>query len=95
MNTKEEYIDSLAAELKQWGAEADLLTAKAEHAAADVKLKYQEDIEYLRGKQIAAEVKIKELQEASGDAWESVKETADNMWADLRTGVSAVVDRFK
>jgi len=95
MKTKEEYIDSLSAELKEWSAEVDVLTAKAENAAADVKLKYQEEIEVLRVKQQAAAAKIKELEGASGDAWESVKETAEHVWADLRTGLASVVSKFK
>jgi len=68
MKTKEEYIDSLAAELKEWSAQIDVLTVKAEAAAADVKLKYHADIDALRIKQAAAAEKIKELEAASGDA---------------------------
>ena len=39
MKTKDEYIESLASELKEWSAQIDLLAAKTEHAAAIVKLK--------------------------------------------------------
>lgn len=34
MKTKDQYLDSLAAELKEWSAQIDLLTAKTEKAAA-------------------------------------------------------------
>lgn len=95
MKTNDEYIDSLAAELKAWSAEIDVLHAKAEVAEEDVKLKYQEDIEALRVKELAAAEKIKELQASSGDAWESVKETAEHVWHDLRTGLASVVEKFK
>jgi len=95
MKTKEEYIDKLSAELKAWSAEIDVLHAKAEIAADDVKLKYQEEIEALRVKERAAVEKIKELQASSGDAWETVKETAEHVWHDLRTGLAGVVDKFK
>lgn len=95
MKTKEEYIDSLATELKAWSAEIDILQAKAEIAADDMKLKYQQEIEVLRVKERAAEEKIKELQASSGDAWETVKETAEQVWHDLRSGLAGVVDKFK
>jgi outer membrane murein-binding lipoprotein Lpp len=68
MKTKDEYIDSLASELKDWSAQIDLLVAKAENAAADVKIKYAEELDALRAKQHAAVEKMKELEEASGDA---------------------------
>ena len=78
MKTKEEYIDSLAAELKEWSAQIDALTVKAEAAAEDVKLKYHAEIDALRVKQATAAEKIKELEASGGDAWESVKETAEH-----------------
>ncbi len=95
MKTKEEYIEKLAAELKEWSAEIDVLNSKAETAAEDVKAKYHEEIEALRVKERAAAEKIKELQAASGDAWGSVKETAEHVWHDLRTGLASVVSKFK
>jgi aspartyl/asparaginyl-tRNA synthetase len=95
MKTKEEYIDSLATELKKWSAEIDVLQAKTEVASDDVKLKYREEIEVLRAKELVASEKIKELQASSGDAWESIKETADSVWHDLKTGVETVVSKFK
>ena len=95
MKTKDEYIESLASELKEWSAQIDLLNAKTENAAADVKLRYAEELNALRAKQQAAADKMKELEEASGDAWETVKETADKVWNDLRAGLASTVSKFK
>ena len=95
MKSKEQYIESLAAELKEWSAQIDSLTAKADNAAADVKIKYHHDIDALRAKQRVAAEKIKELEESSVDAWESVKHTAEHVWDDLRTGLASVVSKFK
>jgi chromosome segregation ATPase len=95
MKTKDEYIESMASELKEWSAQIDSLTVKAENAAADVKLKYIEELNALHAKQQAAADKLKELEESSGDAWESLKETADEIWDDLKTGISSTIDKFK
>jgi uncharacterized protein YicC (UPF0701 family) len=95
MKTKEEYIESLASELKEWSAQIDLLTAKAETATAEAKLKYAEELDALRAKKQAAAEKIKELEGASGDAWETVKETAERVWDDVRTGLASVASKFK
>ena len=88
IKTKDEYIESLASELKEWSAQIDLLAAKTENAEEDVKLKYAEELNVLRAKQQAAAEKMKELEEASDDAWETVKETADKVWNDLRARFS-------
>ena len=95
MKTKDEYIESLASELKEWSAQIDLLSIKAENATADLQLRYAGEVDVLRTKQHAATAKIKELEEASGDAWGTLKDTAIEVWEDLRTGLASTVAKFK
>lgn len=95
MKTKDQYIESLASELKIWSAQLDVLTAKAEKAIADVKPKYEEELDALRAKQHEAAKKIKELEESSDDAWQTIKETADSVWDDLRAGLTSAASKFK
>ncbi|MGR8941812.1 MAG: hypothetical protein ACU83P_09520 [Gammaproteobacteria bacterium] len=95
MKTKDQYIDSLASELKEWSAQIDLLNAKAENASAHLKLKYLEELEALSAKQQAAAEKLNELEDASSEAWGTVKETADKVWDDLRAGIASAVSKFK
>ena len=71
------------------------MAAKTENAAAHVKLKYVEELDALRTKQHTAAEKLKELKEASGDAWGTVKETADKVWDDLRSGLASATSKFK
>ena len=95
MKTKNEYIEILAAELRELSAEIDVLTEKADKAANLVKQNCAADLEVLRAKQQAATEKMKELEESRGEAWEELKNTADTVWDDLRTGLSAVAGKFK
>ena len=95
MKSKDEYIQSLTSELKEWSAQIDLLAAKAEAATAEVKLNYADELARLRSKQHAAAEKIKELQESSGDVWETVKDTAHTVWDDLKTGLANASANFK
>ncbi|WP_333872953.1 hypothetical protein [Methylobacter sp.] len=95
MKTKEEYINNLAAELKDWSAQIDLLTAKTENAAAHVRVKYIEELNDLHAKQQKAVEKMKELEEDGGDAWETVKVTADKVWDDLRLGLASATSKFE
>ena len=95
MKTKDEYIEKLASELKEWSAKIDSLVAKAEDASAEVKLRCIEDFNALRSQEQAAIDKMKELEAASGDAWLQAKETADVVWADLKTGLALTIANFK
>lgn len=95
MKTKDQYIESLASELKDWSAQIDLLSAKMEKSAGMVKLQYIEDVNALHAKQYAASEKIKELEDATAEAWGAAKETADRIWDDLRIGMASAASKFK
>jgi outer membrane murein-binding lipoprotein Lpp len=94
MKSKDEYIESLASELKEWSAQIDILSAKMEKSADMVKLKYIQDVNELHAKQQTASDKMKELAEANGEAWETAKETADKIWDDLRIGLVSAASKF-
>ena len=89
------YKQKLGAQLKEWSAQINLLEAKAENAAADVKVKAAEELRELRAKQRAAAEKMKELGKAGAEAWDQVRESADKIWAELKTGVANAQSKFK
>jgi hypothetical protein len=95
MEIQDAYKQKMAAQLKEWSAQIDLLEAKVENAGADMKVKRTKQLHELRAKQRAATEKMKELGKASGAAWEQVKTTADKIWDDLKTGVADAQSKFK
>lgn len=95
MEIQDAYKQKRAAQLKEWGAQINLLEAKLENAGADLKVKRAEQIKELRAKQHAATEKMQELGKASGEAWEQVKVTADKIWDDLKSGVADAHVKFK
>lgn len=95
MEIQNAYKQKRAAQLKEWGAQINLLEAKAENLKADVKIKVVEQLHSLRDHQHAAAEELKNLDKASGAAWEQVKVTADRIWDDLKTGVADAHAKFK
>lgn len=95
MELHNEYKQKMAAQLKEWSAQINLLEAKMDNVTADMKIKRTEEIQALRAKQHAAADKMKELGKATGDAWEQVKLTADTMWDELKNGLSDAQSKFK
>jgi hypothetical protein len=95
MEIQDAYKQKMAAQLKEWSAQIDLLEAKVENAGADMKVKRTKQLHELRAKQRAASEKMKELGKASGAAWEQVKVTADKIWDDLKAGVADAQSKFK
>lgn len=95
MELQNAYRRKMAAQLKEWGAQINLLEAKVENAGADARIKGAEELDSLRAKQRAASATMKELEKAGSEAWGQLKETADKVWADLKTGVADAHARFK
>lgn len=95
MEIQNAYQQKMSAQLKEWGAQIDLLEAKMENIGADIKVKRAQELHELRAKQHAASEKMKELGKASGEAWEQVKVTADKIWDDLKVGVTEAHSKFK
>jgi hypothetical protein len=95
MEIQEAYKQKKSAQLKEWGAQLNLLEAKAENVGADLKVKHAEAMQALREKQKSASEKMKELGAASAEAWEDVKVTADKVWDDLKVGMADAHAKFK
>ena len=95
MNVHEAYKEKMSAQLKEWSAQINLLEAKAEKIGADIKVKHAEEMRDLRVKQQAASEQLRELGKATGDAWDQVKITADNVWEELKSGLTAAHSKFK
>jgi chromosome segregation ATPase len=95
MEIKDAYKQKMAAQLKEWTAQINLLEAKIENAGADIKVKGTDALKELKIKQRAASEKMKELEKASEKAWDQVKDTADKLWDDLKRGIADAHSKFK
>jgi outer membrane murein-binding lipoprotein Lpp len=95
MKSREEHIDQLAAQLKEWSAKIDELGSKASAARADVKTGYENQIRQLKDKRDGAMQKLQELKGASAEAWDILKAGAETSWADLKKAVTAASEKFK
>ncbi len=94
MQKREEYIDKLAAQLKEWSAKIDELESKARVAKVDVKTEYEKQIGQLKDKRESAMTKFQELKGASGEAWDTLKAGAESAWAEMKHAVTAAKEKF-
>ena len=95
MEMQEAYKKKMEAQLKEWSAQIDLLEAKMENTGADLSVKRASALQELRTKQRAASEKMLELEKSTGAAWMQVKEAADKIWEDLKSGVADAHAKFK
>jgi len=95
MEVQNAYKQKMAAQLKEWSAQVDLLEAKLDNVSADLRIKRAEQLHELRARHSVAAEKMKELGKSTGEAWEQAKETADKMWDDFKAGLTDAQSKFK
>jgi len=95
MEIQNAYRQKMAAQMKEWSAQINLLEAKLDSVNADMRVKRAEELHELRTKQHAVAEKMKELGKSTGEAWDQVKVSADKMWDDFKAGLTNAQSKFK
>jgi hypothetical protein len=95
MKNREEYIDKLATQLKEWSAKIDELEVKARSTTEELKVKYEKEIKELSAQRETAEKKLKELRSASAEAWDILKAGAETIWADMQKTLNEAKQKFQ
>ncbi len=89
MSEREIYVQKIKSQLDVWSAEIDKLQAKAEIAEADMKHKYQEQVDNVKSLREAAEEKLTQLQEAGDSAWNDFKAGVETARDELQSAMEA------
>lgn len=96
---KEEFLDQLKKKYDdlnyRWNIERNKLEAKAQHESADAIKKYEEKRDALMQLRTDMKTRIKDLDAASGSAWEDVKDGAEEAWKSLATAFDKATSHFK
>ena len=95
MASKEAYQKKLEAQLTEWDAKLDVLSARAQKATADARISYENELESLRAKRAAALESLSELRKRSETAWEEMKGGLEKAWDDMSKAMDKVAARFK
>lgn len=94
MSKRDEFVAQMQAKLEEWNAEIDELEARARKQKAQATADYHARLAELKGKRDEAAEKLKEVQNASEDAWESLKTGAERIWDDVKQTVQDTKKAF-
>ena len=95
MDTKEAYKQQLEAKINELSAQINPLSAQADSAEADTKVKVAQELDELRDKQRQAADKLRESEAAGEHSWKKVRDSADTLWHDIKTGVASIVSKLR
>lgn len=95
MDKKEEYRKMLETQLKEWKAKIDTMEARGSKFTSEAKTELMREIEELRQKKGIVKERWNEMQKASGDSWDTMKEGVEKAAAELKGALNRVIARFK
>ena len=85
-------VGKMETQLKHWGAKLDDNVAKTETAGTDAKTEYHKQIDDLKKKHKAAQIRLNELKTAGGEKWETVKTGVESAWNELELAFKKLKD---
>ena len=95
MEDREAYKEKMAAQLEEWSDQIGVLETRVKKANAEVRLRRAEEMHELRVTRNQAAEKMKELDEASAEAWGHVSKRTAKVIENLKSGVSVAHSRFR
>ena len=95
MSTKEAYKQKIEAELELAQAKFAEFKAQAKISTADARIKHAKQVDEIEQRVGATKAKLKELGEASEDAWEQLKGGVESAWGALSAAILNAAAKFK
>ena len=92
---KEEYIDKMAKQLKEWSSKIDELESRVAKTSSAVKAGYEDLVKDTKKKRDALSHKLHELGETGEDAWSALKTGVEAASTELKHAIDAARDKFK
>ena len=95
MSTKEAYKQKIEDELELAQAKLAEFKAKAKISTADARIKHAKLVDEIEQKVGATRAKLKQLGEASEEAWEQLKDGVESAWGALNVAIRNAAAKFK
>jgi predicted nucleic acid-binding Zn-ribbon protein len=95
METRELYKQKYEAQLHEWSAKIEALSAHADKLTAEAKLQAKPHLDQLHAQVEAAKVKLEDMAQATDDKLEEVKKGIDHVWNDLKASIEGAYDTLK
>jgi hypothetical protein len=95
MSDRDAYVQKLKAQIDIWNAELDKLQAEMNKASADARIRYEEHMVQLRRERDEAMAKMVEMQQASDDAWDDLREGVENAFDAMKSSLEQAWSRFR
>lgn len=95
MRTRNEYVSALKKQLDAWNADMARWEEKAKVAQADIKERYEQELQVLKAQRELARYNLRLLEGASTLAWTELRKGADEAWERMREAAEVAGGYFE
>ena len=95
MKKRDDYVETLKAQLDRWNADIAKWEAKAEGAQAEALKEYDKHLDAVRRQRDLSIKQLQQVQSATGDAWKDLARGADDAWAKMRESFEKARSHFQ
>jgi len=88
-------VETLEAQLKEWGIDFEKFRAKAGKAKTNAEVKLDNEVAALRTKMSEAQMKLEELKKAGDAASGELKKGVESAWTELKKAFDSATAKFK
>ena len=92
--TIEAYQQKIKAQVKEMRAKMQMLEAGAEKSSADMRIKYQKNLDDLKARFKDIEMRLERLSNAGEDAWSDIQSGIDKSMSELRSAFESATRHF-
>ncbi|MBK8814312.1 MAG: hypothetical protein IPN42_01815 [Methylococcaceae bacterium] len=92
-NQKHAYLQKVEAELKEFEAKTELLKAKGNTLMADARVKFDEQLQSLEQSKSEFAAYYNQIAEKADDAWDDVKDEAEEKWTNFKRSVDNFISK--
>lgn len=95
MKTRDLYKEKFEAQIHEWKAKIDLMSAQGEKLSAQTKLDFKPHLDSLQAKLEAAKARVVDIASATDDKLDAVAAAIEAGWTDLKATVEGAQDAIK
>ena len=88
-------VETLEAQLKEWGIDLETFRTKAGKAKTNAKVKLDNEVAALRTKMDETQKKLEELKKAGNAASGELKKGVESAWTELKKAFDSATAKFK
>lgn len=93
-NTLDAYRQKVRAQIKEMKAKMQMLEARAEKSNADIRIKYQKNMNDWKSRFNEVETKLEKLSDSAEKSWDEIQTGIDTSMKDLRKSIESAAKQF-